>query len=123
MKIESVSTASVDSFRIESAGVGSVAISQASTNRVNAVEQPRKIFQKETRSAEEIHKDLEMINEQLKSSNSSIQFSIDDKSNEIIVRIVDRDTGEVIRQIPPESIVRPRDSMRDMSGLFVEKKI
>jgi len=64
-----------------------------------------------------------MINEQLKSSNSSIQFSIDDKSNEIIVRIVDRDTGEVIRQIPPESIVRLRDSMRDMSGLFVEKKI
>jgi uncharacterized FlaG/YvyC family protein len=39
------------------------------------------------------------------------------------VRIVDRDSGEVIRQIPPESIVRLRDSMKDMSGLFVEKKI
>lgn len=123
MKIESASTVPVDPFRIESTGVGSVAISQASTNRGNTVEQSRKVLQKETRSAEEIQKDLEMINEQLKSSNSSIQFSIDDKSNEIIVRIVDRDTGEVIRQIPPESIVRLRDSMRDMSGLFVEKKI
>jgi flagellar protein FlaG len=123
MKIESTSTVSVDPVRIESTGVVSVAISQASTNRDNGVEQPRKVLQKETRSAEEIHKDLEMINEQLKSSNSSIQFSVDDKSNDVIVRIVDRDSGEVIRQIPPESIVRLRDSMKDMSGLFIEKKI
>ena len=123
MKIESTSTVPVDPVRIESTGVVSVVISQASTNRDNGVEQPRKVLQKETRSAEEIHKDLEMINEQLKSSNSSIQFSVDDKSNDVIVRIVDRDSGEVIRQIPPESIVRLRDSMKDMSGLFVEKKI
>lgn len=123
MKIESTSTVPVDPVRIESPGVVSVVISQASTNRDNGVEQPRKVLQKETRSAEEIHKDLEMINEQLKSSNSSIQFSVDDKSNDVIVRIVDRDSGEVIRQIPPESIVRLRDSMKDMSGLFVEKKI
>jgi len=123
MKIESTSTVPVDPVRIESPGVVSVVISQASTNRDNGVEHPRKVLQKETRSAEEIHKDLEMINEQLKSSNSSIQFSVDDKSNDVIVRIVDRDSGEVIRQIPPESIVRLRDSMKDMSGLFVEKKI
>jgi flagellar protein FlaG len=123
MKIESTSTVPVDPVRIESTGVGFVAISQASTNRDNAIEQPRKVLQKETRSAEEIHKDLEMINEQLKSANSSIQFSVDDKSNEVIVRIVDRDSGEVIRQIPPESIVRLRERMKDMSGLFVEKKV
>jgi len=123
MKIESTSTVSVDPVRIENTGVVSVAISQASTNRDNGVEQPRKVLQKETRSAEEIHKDLEMINEQLKSSNSSLQFIVNDKSNDVIVRIIDRDSGEVIRQIPPESIVRLRDSMKDMSGLFVEKKI
>jgi len=123
MKIESTSTVPVDSVRIESISVGSAAVYQASTNRGNAVDQPRKVLQKETRSAEEIHKDLEMINEQLKSSNSSLQFIVDDKSNDVIVRIIDRDSGEVIRQIPPESIVRLRDSMKDMSGLFVEKKI
>jgi len=123
MKIESTSTVPVDPVRIESTGVGSVAIPQASTNRSGVVEQPRKVLQKETRSAEEIHKDLAMINEQLKSLNSSIQFSVDDKANEVIVRIVDRDTGEVIRQIPPESIVRLRESLKEMSGLFVEKKV
>jgi flagellar protein FlaG len=123
MKIESTSTVPVDPLRIESTGVGSVAISHASTDHGNAIKQPRKVLQKETRSAEEIHKDLDMINEQLKSSNSSIQFSIDDKSNDVIVRIVNKDTGEVIRQIPPESIVKLRDSMKDLSGLFVEKKI
>jgi uncharacterized FlaG/YvyC family protein len=123
MKIENTSIVQADPVRIANTGVGFVAISQASTNHDIAVEQPRKDLQKETRSAEEIHKDLEMINEQLKSSNSSLQFSIDDKTNDVIVRIVDRDSGEVIRQIPPESIVKLRDSMKDMSGLFVEKKV
>jgi flagellar protein FlaG len=108
---------------MESTGVGSVANAQASTNRDRAVQLPHKSLQKETRSAEQIHKDLDVINEQLKSLNTSIQFSIDDKSDEVVVRIVDKESGEVIRQIPPESIVRLRDSLKDMSGLIVEKKV
>jgi len=121
MKIDSASTVPVDPFRIENAGVGSVAISQAPT--APKTEAPAKSLQKETRSAEEIRKDLNAINEQLKTMNRSIQFSIDDKSNEVVVKIVDRDTGEVVRQIPPESVVKLRDSMADMAGLIVEKKV
>jgi len=123
MKIESTSTVPVDVVRMESTGVGSVANAQASTNRDRAVQLPHKSLQKETRSAEQIHKDLDVINEQLKSLNTSIQFSIDDASDEVVVRIVDKESGEVIRQIPPESIVRLRDSLKDMSGLIVEKKV
>jgi uncharacterized FlaG/YvyC family protein len=123
MKIESTSTVPVDVVRMESTGVGSVANAQASTNHNRAVETPRKSLQKETRSAEEIQKDLEVINDQLKAMNRSIRFSIDEKSDDIVVRVVDRDSGEVIRQIPPESIVRLRDSMIDMAGLIVEKKV
>jgi flagellar protein FlaG len=121
MKIESISTVPVDPVRIENAGVGSVAIAQASTARGREVERPHKTVQKETRSAEEIQKDVSVINDQLKALNRAVQFSIDEKTKTIIARIVDTETGEVIRQIPPENIVRLRDN--DMTGLIVGKKV
>lgn len=121
MKINNISTVPVDPVRIENTGVGSVAIAQASTTRGREVETPRKSVQKETRSAEEIQKDVSVINDQLKTLNRAVQFSIDDKSKTVVARIVDTETGEVIRQIPPENIVRLRDN--DMTGLIVGKKV
>jgi flagellar protein FlaG len=124
MKIESASTAAFDPVRLENTGVGSMAISQRSTRQGNAVESSsQKGVQKKTRSTEEISKDLDAINRQLNEANSSLQFSVDDKSQELVVRIVDRDSGKVIRQIPPESIVRLRESMKAMAGLLIEKKV
>ena len=123
MKIDSAGTAALDPVRLENAGVGTVATPRSSNNRSSAAEQPRKVLQKQTRSAEEIHKDVKAINEQLKSLDTSIRFSVDEKADEVVVRIVDKDSGEVIRQIPPESMVRLRESMKDLSGLFVEKKV
>lgn len=125
MKIKSANTVSLEPFQLENTGRGSRAGSQASTKRGSAVEPSSpKSLQKETRSTEEIKKDLDAINAQLKIASSSIQFSIDDTSKEVVVRIVERDSGKVIRQIPPESILRLRESMKqEMSGLFVEEKI
>jgi flagellar protein FlaG len=127
MKIESASTAALDPVRVENTGAGNMANSQVSTQRASrssTVESPaRKNLQKETRSTEEIKKDLAAINEQLKTADSSLQFAVDDKSDELVVRIVDRDSGKVIRQIPPESIVRLRESLKELSGLFVKEKV
>jgi len=121
MKIENVSTVPVDPVRIESTGVGSVAIAQASTARGREVETPRKSVQKETRSAEEIQKDISAINDQLKTLNRAVRFSVDEKSKTVVAKIVDIETGEVIREIPPENIVRLRDN--DMTGLLIGKKV
>ena len=123
MKIESISTVPVDSFRMERAGVGSETIAQASTVRNREVARAQKTLQKETRSAEEIHKDLDAINVQLSILNRSIQFSIDDSTDDIVVSVVDKESGKVIRQLPPESILRLREHMKEISGLIFEENV
>jgi flagellar protein FlaG len=119
MKIDSLSAVPIDPFRMVSAGVGSIAIAQASQD---TSEQTQKALQKEKPSAEEIKQDIEAINTQLKSMNSSIQFVVDGKTNEVVVKIVDDDTGKVIRQIPPEDVVKMKEHLKEMSGLLVEEK-
>jgi flagellar protein FlaG len=124
MKIESVRTMQqVEPVRFEPTGVESEAIAQASTSRDKEVVQPRRALQKEKRSAEEIKKDLEGINNQLRIANRSIQFSIDEGSHDIVVRVVDKESGEVIREVPPESVIRLRERMAEISGLLVEEEV
>ena len=45
---------------------------------------------------------VDQLNQKLRDYNTSLQFEVDDKYQEMVVRIVDRETKEVVRQIPSE---------------------
>ena len=45
---------------------------------------------------------VEHLNQRLRDYNTNLQFEVDDKYHEMVVRIVDRETKEVVRQIPSE---------------------
>ena len=63
------------------------------------------------------------INDALKSLKTHLQFSIDDSSKSIVVKLVDGDTGKVLRQIPPDEILRLRAYYRNHQGLLVNKAV
>ncbi|MCF8112115.1 MAG: flagellar protein FlaG [Desulfobacteraceae bacterium] len=46
----------------------------------------------------------------------SVRFEKDDKLNELIVKVVDRQTDEVIRQIPPEELLGLKQHLRELRG-------
>lgn len=123
MKIESTSSIQIDPVRIERIGVESEAITQTSTSQKKEVTQPRNALEKKTQSAEEIRKDLDVINTQLKMMNRSIQFSIDDATHDIVVKVIDKESGKVIKELPPESSIRLREHMAEISGLIVEEEV
>ena len=120
MEIESVSIVPNDSVRMVGAGLGSSAIAPASQD--TSGDQAQKVLQKAKPSAEEIKQDLDVINNQLRSMNSSIQFTVDGKTDDIVVKVVDDDTGKVIRQIPPDDVLSIREHLKEMSGLLVKEK-
>lgn len=62
------------------------------------------------------------INEFLRSSASDIQFSIDGDSSDLVVRIVDSQTQEVIRQIPSEDMLAISRSLTQMTGVLLNQK-
>ncbi len=64
-------------------------------------------------SPEQLKAAVDSVNEAIKSRNAQIQFEIDDKTSQVITRIVDKSTGELIRQIPTEEVVRIARAMAD----------
>jgi flagellar protein FlaG len=54
--------------------------------------------------------------------NRSLEFSVHEKTKDIIVRVIDTETKEVIREIPPEKILDLVASILEMAGLLVDER-
>ncbi len=50
----------------------------------------------------------------------SVRFENDNRSNQLVVKIVDRETDEVIRQVPIEEVLELRAIMDDLRGNIVD---
>jgi len=50
-------------------------------------------------------------------------LSVEKDINRVIFRVVDKETGDLIRQIPPEKVVELDRFLSGHSGLFVEEDI
>jgi flagellar protein FlaG len=73
--------------------------------------------------AEQVQQGVKEMNAQLNLASHSIRFSIDDKSHDLVVKVVDTDTDKVIRQIPAEEILRLRENMKALSGMIMEEEV
>jgi flagellar protein FlaG len=60
------------------------------------------------------------LNDLVKMLHTSLQFSIDDKTKKIIVKVMDADTQKVIRQIPPEEMVKISARVQELLGVLID---
>ncbi|HQN21480.1 MAG TPA: flagellar protein FlaG [Thermotogota bacterium] len=72
---------------------------------------------------EEIVQDLESSLEKMKGVlRSNLQFEVDKKAEMIVVKIVNKDTGEMIRQIPPDDIVKLIQNLNEFIGALMDER-
>lgn len=48
-----------------------------------------------------------------------VQFELDDATSRLITRLVDRETGELIRQIPAEEVLRIAEHLEELQGQLI----
>jgi flagellar protein FlaG len=67
---------------------------------------------------------LEQINEKLRSTSSRINVYVDEESKTIVFQLIDDRTGDVIRQVPPDEILKmTRNLARSSEGYFINAKV
>lgn len=54
----------------------------------------------------------------VQATHHNIQFQLDENSGRMLVKVTERDTGEVIRQIPSEEAVRLAESLSEIRSLL-----
>lgn len=51
-----------------------------------------------------------------------LDFTVNDRFKEIVVRISDRKSGEIIKEIPSKEFMHLRERLNDLIGMFVDEK-
>ena len=72
---------------------------------------------------EQVQATVVRLQELLKHVDPRIEISLEKDINQVIFRVVDKESGELIRQIPPENVVELDRFLSGHSGLFVEEAI
>ena len=76
--------------------------------------------QQPSASAEAVKKAVEELNKKM--ANSVAQFGIHEETNHITIKIVDKETKKVIKELPPEKTLDMIAKVWEMAGLLVDEK-
>jgi flagellar protein FlaG len=98
-------------------GDNSVKPSPSGKNRVtveNVDEKP---------SREVVERTIAKANQMAKSLSRKLNFSYDDRINKIVVKVMEGNTEKVIRQIPPEEMIRLSLRMDAFMGMLINENI
>ncbi|ABQ47628.1 flagellar protein FlaG protein [Thermotoga petrophila RKU-1] len=72
------------------------------------------------RAIEEFSRKMEKLR---KIFRGEAEFRYDSELNLVIVKIKDTETGEIIRQIPPEVMVKIAKSINELLGILVDERV
>jgi flagellar protein FlaG len=97
-------------------------VSQASSAAV--VELPTKAVQAvgDAVSAASVKQSVAKINETIASSGSGLRFTVDEDTGINVVKVMDVESKEVIRQIPTKEVIAIAKALDKLQGLLVRDK-
>jgi flagellar protein FlaG len=76
---------------------------------------------KETR--QNLSEAIDRLNQQLKSSGRGLSFQMNEEINRPVITVHNIQTGEVVRKIPTEEVIRLAKSLEDGKGLFFNESL
>lgn len=65
---------------------------------------------------------IERANRAISIANRKFEFSIHEKTKQIMVKVINTDTNEVVREIPPEKILDIVAGLMELAGLIVDER-
>lgn len=95
---------------------------QARTQRPPAVHRPAQ-SQAEMPPVLQIRETMDSLEKLITRFNRRFEFVLDEQINRIVVKVIDRDTDKVIKEIPPAEIQHLIARLRETMGLLVDEEI
>ncbi|MEW4327903.1 flagellar protein FlaG [Rossellomorea marisflavi] len=92
-------------------------------SEINTLEKHVKSSQAEGINKDELYTVVDELNRFVSTSNTHLKFEFHDQLQEYYVTIVDDVTRDVVKEIPAKKMLDIFASMREYTGILVDKKI
>ena len=110
-----------------SAAEGIAAVKRASEQAVRVSDS---LASQKTRASEEIQavqakldEIVSHLNVKMEMRNKSLNFSVDEVSNRVLVTVTDKVSGDVVRQVPSEAILKVAHNIEALKGVLFDRNI
>jgi flagellar protein FlaG len=74
-------------------------------------------------SSEELAKSVSEIQERLDSMGTKLNFALDESTESIIVQVTNKQSGELVRQIPSEEMLELKVKLENLMGILFDQKV
>ena len=71
---------------------------------------------------DKLKKAVQEIEKFVQSVKRNLEFSIDEPSGKVVVKVIASGSGEVIRQIPAEEVLRIAERLGELQGLLISEE-
>ncbi|MDD3415238.1 MAG: flagellar protein FlaG [Lachnospiraceae bacterium] len=78
--------------------------------------------QKSSAATEQIKKAVAKINKSINNSNEEAVFGIHEATNRVTIKIVDKESKKVIKELPPEKTLDMIAKVWEIAGIMVDEK-
>lgn len=76
-----------------------------------------------TLGQQQLIQNIERAVKALEGPQTTLDISIHEKTHDIMVKVLNRETGEIIREVPPEKTLDLVANLMEIAGIIVDEKI
>ena|GEM_PF-996719 len=77
----------------------------------------------QSQTRELLEDSIKTLNTELAQKHVTLNYSIDDDSESLVVQVIESDSGKIIRQIPPEEILALRQRLEELTGIIFDTQV
>lgn len=123
MKVEnSVQTAQMTMQNIQNQKYGNPAQEQKLDNNQVVGQKQKSTDSNLTIAEKTVIEAIERANKKLSGVFAEFEFSIHEKTKQISIKVINKETKEIIREIPPEQVLDMVAHLWEMAGIILDEK-
>ena len=72
---------------------------------------------------EKVREAVKEINNELEKLQSELGFSVDKVANDVVITVKRKESGEIVRQIPSETVLKLAHNLEKLKGVLLDEKL
>ena len=126
MRVEGASDTNVSYTNTKQAPKVEPQVQNTTEQRMKSIEikdyMSKNVGYKPTMQEKLIMESIETANQKILGPEKEFEFAIHKETKQIMVKVIDKGTKEVLREIPPEKVLDAVAQMCEMAGIFMDEK-
>ena len=122
MEMTAVKSAQSDSLDIKPTAYVSESLAEK-TPVEKQVEPESKTEETQDLTSKEVEDVLEAFQSLSETIQTKLNFTVHEENNEIVVKVIDRETDQLIRQFPSDEMLALQDKMADLAGFLFNENV